>query len=112
MHIPWIFADSDSDHQVSSHHDDIPAAPTRWAPTAAAISAIVAVLNEWQRFVTPSEYGVRRCRNNSGPIRDLVLTDESTVGRLVECLRSGNKELERLVDLLTTDLICSTARRG
>ena len=75
------------------------------------MKALVAVLDECDHFETRSERGVGPCGNHSGPIRDRVPSDGAIVVRPVECLRSGNQQLEQLVDLLATELVHSTTAR-
>ena len=74
VHIPLVF--DDSDHQVGSRRrDGIPAALDALGTHSRRMKALVAVLDEWDHFLTPSERGVRPCGNHSGPIRDRVPSD-------------------------------------
>lgn len=111
VHIPLVF--DSSEHQVGSRRQDgIAAALDALDTHSRRMKALVAVLDEWDHFLTPSECGVGPCGNHSGPTRDRVPSDGAMVVRLVQCLRSGNQQLEQLVDLLATELVHSTTARG
>ena len=102
VHIPWLFDDADPQgglappgwHSCRARRVGRPQPPHEGCGGGA---------RRMGAPPTPSESGVRPCGNHSGPIRDRVPSDESTVGRLVECPRSGNQEFEQLVDLLATE---------
>jgi hypothetical protein len=109
VHIPLAL--NSSEHQVRARRQDgIRAALKAFDAHGRRMRALVALLDQWDRFPTPVGC-VGQCAEQAGPTMDHLAFDGAIVGRLVEFLRSGNRQIDQLADLLARELVVSTAPR-
>jgi hypothetical protein len=76
------------------------------------MKALVAVLDEWNHLLTPSERGVASCGTHSARSEIAFCPTEQWSFDWSSAYAPGNQQFDEFVDLLATGFVHSTPARG